>query len=358
MELRTLSQADMQQVREVWKECFGDSDDFLDAYFAACVSVQSGLGFFDNGKLVSDLFTYRINTNISGMVYQSQFIAGCATMPQARNQHLMRDLIKSALQDMASRNVCVCFLHPFLHSFYRKFGFETVAYVDRQSAAGQPDPTSPPVRVVTKMSDLPFDSIYASYAAYVTQFGSYFIRNRQRMQAWLELLFADGGRAVYIDGDDATPYALFYNVDGGNGKTSDIFELVYFQPQQLAALVNGTGLPSTYFVPAPGRLQGEAAEYTMMRVLDPQVMLGSYQYATGTQPFVINIHDEFLSQDYNLQVTPGAGGAAVSEVEATADIVTDIGGLAQLFTGTFSAKNYPDAAQAFSSSSSCYFETY
>lgn len=356
MDLRRLTPADITQVRQVWKECFGDSDSFLDAYFAACVSVSDGLGFFDGGRLVSDMFTYRINTNISGMVYQSQFIAGCATLPQARNQHLMRDLIRSALTDMASRNVCLCFLHPFLHSFYRKFGFETVAYVDRLEADGEPPAGGPAVKVANSMADLPFDSVYASYAAYVTQFGSYFIRNRDRMQAWLELLFSDGGRAVYIDGSNATPYALYYPAK--DGQTNEVFELVYFRPEQLSALVNSTGAPAQYFLPSGPDAERSAQEFTMMRVLNPQIMLASYQYQAGTKPFVINIHDEFLGRDDNLQVTPQASGAQVDQTEQPADVVVDVTDLARLFTGEFSPKSFPAATPYFTQNSSCYFETY
>lgn len=357
MELKRLSAKDMEQVRKVWKTCFGDSDDFLDAYFAACVSIQDGLGFFENGVLLSDMFTYRVNANISGMIYQSQFIAGCATLPEARNQHLMRALIKAALIDMADRGVCVCFLHPFLHSFYRKFGFETVAYVDRATTSAQAGKL--PVRIVSSFSDLPFDSIFASYSAYVTQFGNYFMRSKARMEAWLKLLFADGGRAAYIDGVDSTPYALFYEIDTSQGKESDIFELVFFTEDQRDALTRGTGLRSSYFLPASARKTdgNEASEFTMMRVLDPRMMLKTYQYTPGTPAFVINIHDAFLNRDYNLQVEPGKN-TTVTPVEATSNIVTDAAGLAQLFTGVYDPREYPAASTIFAQGSSCYFETY
>lgn len=363
MELKKLTGADEAQVRQVWKECFGDSDDFLDAYFGACVQLENGLGFFQNGKLLSHLFTFPLKAVISAVVYPAQFIAGCATLPEARNQHLMRRLIKEALIEMAQKNFCVCFLHPFAHAFYARFGFETIAYVDRQTAPGDTQTPAAPVRTAHSLEELPLGAVYASYQAYVTQFGSYFIRSEDRMEAWLKLLFADGGRAVYIDGENNTPYALFYNISTQNGTESDIFELVTFSDAQRQSLVNGCGHPASFFTPADiRRASGDAHQhttepYTMMRVLDPTLLLKSYPYAQKTPAFVINIHDEFLENDYNLLVKPGTE-TSVAEVETPSDIITDVAGLARLITGIYDPAEFPQASQIFAGGSSCYFETY
>lgn len=358
MEVRKLTAGDIQQIRSVWKECFADSDAFLDTYFETVVDAASGIGFFQNSQLVSDLFETPMNAQISGMVYEGLFLSGCATLPAARNQHLMRDLIRTALSDMRARNVCVSFLHPFLHSFYRKFGYETVNYVDMLTA--MPDSSAAAgVTAVSSMEDLPVDALYASYNDYVSGYGSYFMRSRERMQGWLKLLFDDGGRAVFIDGKSNTPYALYYPGTDNNGQPqNEIFELVSFSDAQLKMLTQGTGEPSSYFVPSSPD-DPNAAEFTMMRIVCPEIMLQSYSYAKGTKPFVINIHDPFLGNDYNLRVVPkNAGGAEVTTAETESDIVVGIADLAKLFTGMYSVQQYPNAAEIFPTGSSCYFDTY
>lgn len=363
IDLKKLTASDEAQVRHVWKTCFQDSDAFLDAYFSACVQIENGLGFFENGRLLSHLFSFPVRAVISGMVYPAQFIAGCATLPEARNQHLMRDLIEAALTEMADKNFAVCFLHPFLHSFYAHFGFETVAYVDRQAASADAAAVTRTVRHASSLTELPFDALYASYGAYVTQFGNYFIRSEDRMKAWLSLLFADGGRALYIDGEENTPYALYYNVSGQTGPVSDIFELISFDDAQLTSLVNAPENPASFFTPARGRHPGDDQDsrstepYTMMRILNPKLILQSYRYPEKTPPFVINIHDKFLQRDHNLLVSPGIK-TTVSDVEMPSDIITDVAGLTRLFTGIYDPAEFPQAAHIFSGGSSCYFETY
>lgn len=359
MQVQALTQADMEQIRAIWKDCFHDSDAFLDSYFESVVDVTDGIGFFDNGKLVSNLFEVTMNANISGMVYQTEFISGCATLPQARNQHLMRELIRTALTDMRARDVAVAFLHPFLHSFYRKYGFETVNYVQKLTA--QPaDSADSKVRIVSRMQDMPVDAAYASYQAYVTQYGSYFMRSESRMNGWLELLFADGGKAAFIDGQDNTPYALFYPGTNENGESvNDIFELVFFSDEQLQLLTENTGAAATYLLPAGPASGDAAAEYTMMRIVSPEIMLQSYSYAPGTEPFVINIHDPFLSRDYNLEIMPQkTGSATVREVESASNIIVDVSDLARLFTGTYRPEEYPGAVKTFRVGSSCFFDNY
>lgn len=356
MEIRQLNRTDLAQIRGVWKECFNDSDAFLDTYFESVADASSGIGFFDGSRLVSDLFVITMNAQISGMVYESEFLAGCATLPEARDQHLMRNLIRAALMDMRSRNVCVSFLHPFLHSFYRKFGYETVNYVREYTAPPQVGNGS--VRTATSLAELPEDAVYESYQAYVSQYGSYFMRSRQRMHGWLELLFSDGGFAVYIEEEKNTPYALFYGgIDASGQPTANVFELVYFGQDELTAITTGTGRTAVYMLPCAPDERG-AAEYTMMRIVCPEIMLETYPYSPGTEPFVINIDDPFLQMDYNLQVTPSREGASVKDIEAASDIVVGIDELARLFTGTYSETQFPDAAGIFRRNSSCYFDTY
>lgn len=358
MEVQKLTPDDMQQVRSVWKECFQDSNAFLDTYFETVVDIMNGIGFFENGQLVSDLFQTPMNAQISGMVYESLFLSGCATLPPARNQHLMRDLIRTALADMRARNVCVSFLHPFLHSFYRKFGYETVNYVSERTAASDTGAAAA-VQHVSTMDAMPVDAVYASYNAYVSQYGNYFMRSKERMKGWLKLLFDDGGGAVFIDGQNDTPYALFYPGTDENGQPqNEIFELVYFSDEQLQTLTQGTGAPSAFNVPTTSD-DPKAAEFTMMRIVCPEIMLESYSYVPGTKPFVINIHDPFLSRDYSLRVVPKVSESAeVTEVAAESDIVVGINDLAKLFTGTYSALDYPGAVSIFPTGSSCFFDTY
>lgn len=356
-ELRQLTPDDEKQVLGVWKTCFNDSEDFLETYFQSSMDIRDGLGFFDDsGRLVSNLFVRELAALVSGTVYTAGFIAGCATLPDARRQNLMSRLLRTALTDMRVRNIPVCYLHPFLHSFYRKFGFETISYV--RTAVADAANVDRRVRTAIRFDPVLAASMFASYQEYVSSFSSSFVRSKDRMNAWLQLLFADGGKAAYLDGSQNTPYALYYETKDEQGNpVADIFELVYFSDSDLQALTEGLGITARFFLPA-ARTGSNVDEFTMMRVVRPEIMLENYPFAEGTKAFVINIHDSFLETDLNLAVAPRQGGAIVREMEAPADIVVDIRELPQLLCGSFDPNVMTAASHFFRLGTGCYFETY
>ncbi len=49
----------------------------------------------------------------------------------------MKELVKLAMLDMRKRGLSAVYLHPFLHAFYCKFGYETIAYITRHSAVSE-----------------------------------------------------------------------------------------------------------------------------------------------------------------------------------------------------------------------------
>ncbi len=355
MELRRLSSGDFLQVKQVWKQCFADSDEFISAYFNSAAKIGQGFGIFEQDRLLSDLFMLDFNASVSGVVFNTAFVAGCATVPEARHKHLMQTLIKQALLHMKEQGIAVSFLHPFLHAFYRKFGYETVAYVREYEEIPKPETVKQKAVVYQTAAQLPAEAMQRSYMAYTRQFDSYFIRNSARMDAWIKLLFSDGGYAAVLPGDSKQPaYALYYT----DGEQANIFELVFFSAQQKADLIHSLPVQKCrYFLPIAGKT-ADAEEFTMMRVINPRVMLRRYPYPEQTPDFVINIHDEFLGEDYNLHVAPGATDAAVEEIDAQSDIVTDINGLAALLAGTYDRKLHAQAEPVFRVGSNCYFETY
>ena len=353
--MRQLGARDLPQIRRVWRECFGDSESFLDVYFSSAARPEDGIGLFHGSTLVSNLFELPMRARVTGQEYVCAFVAGCATLPEWRRRHLLGDLMRAALADMRSREVCVSFLHPSRHSFYRKFGYETVNYVQYHTA--QPVAESP-VCIASTLADVPEESVYASYRAFVSRFNSHFVRTSQRMHAWLELLFSDGGFAAYLEQEERTPYVLFYKNSDGNGQTTaDVFELVCDTPEQRTALTTGLGCPARFFEPCDPDSAG-AREYTMMRVVCPEIMLQRYPYSRDTSPFVIHVQDTFLEIDYNLEVVPSRAGTSVRHVETSPDITVGISGLAQLLTGTYSPWLFPEALHVFRQYSSCYFDTY
>lgn len=355
MEVRWLTQADLPQVKQVWKNCFDDSDAFIETYFKVAANVEDGLGYFNENRLVADLFELNFQAQLSGVEYNVPFLAGCATLPEVRKKGLMRELIKNALIGMYEDGREVTFLHPFKHSFYRQFGYETVAYVQKMDETTDPTKIMDMVTTAQSMDGLPLQALGRAYNKYVNQFDNHFMRKPARMEAWLGLLFADGGYISYLIDGDTAAYALYYVKDN----TADIFELVFESEQQRKSLIHATGAKScSYFLPATiGKTVGNIEEFTMMRVVNPVWALQRYDYDNRAS-FSIHVEDSFLERDYSLAVNFENRQVVIGTITGGCDINVDITELSCLLTGTNVDACSQTAAEIFSPRNSCYFETY
>ncbi len=353
--IRWLESDDEIQAKQVWRECFGDEPGFIDAYFSYAASFENGLGCFDGEELIADLFILDFWASLSGADYTAAFLAGCATLPKARKRGLMRDLIKNVLTVLKENGTETVYLHPFLHSFYRKFGFETIAYVYECEITCKPELAEYDVVVSSSPENVPVQDMSRSYTAYVTKYDNFFRRTAKRMNIWLALLFSDGGKVAYVKDEAGVSYALFYENEG----VAEVFELVYANEKQRDALVNSLGTERCkYFIPAhESGEQANASEFTMMRVLRPADVLQKHAYEADAS-FVIHIKDSFMDAEYNISVEVRRGIACVEETDAPADFETDMAGFAKLVSGAHSGGLPECMKTAFPQCTGCYFETY
>jgi len=357
MELRPIGANDLPKARELWKRAFSDSDVFMDVYFATEENTRHTLGFFEDGIPLSQLFMPPFRVRLCGTDYEVGFLSGCATAPEARNRNLMRKLVRAAFEDMLGRGIAISFLHPFLHAFYRKFGYETIAFVNRYQTRKEQKAPSPGVTVESSLGNLPVDEFQSAYARYMKAFDNYFIRSPQRYDTWLKMNFIDGAKAAYIRGaDQSFSYALYYEKEDG---ISEIFELVYFTDAELNAILDTLG-PANFFLPE-SRLCSYAnpvrEEFTMMRVLDPIAVLRQKQFAS-VMDVTLHIEDDFLGKVYDLRVKADRSGVAVTEIEKASDFVIDIRQFTQMAACVDHASSIEDGVGIFSHGTGCFFETF
>lgn len=349
MMIHPLQKSEESNAKQVWKTCFGDSDTFIGQYFHSFVEYGKTLGYYENDRLLADLFMLPFCAKLGDREYEADFLAGCATLPEARRRGLMRELVKSAMLDMRRRGQCITYLHPFLHAFYRQFGYETIAYIHRRTVQGNRNDAKD-VHVFANMQDVPYEDLFEAYNQYIARFDNAFIRSKKRFWGWLELLLADGGRCAVLENGYHDTYALYYVEDGA----ADVFELVYTDESQRDRLLRGLPQKTVhYFLPA--EKDSGAEEFTMMRVLDPvQVLQG---LDIKKERFVIEIADDFLGEKHHLSIERmGNGSNRVIPSNAKPDIVFSITEFARAAAGAFETDDI--ASCFFRRQTACFFETY
>ncbi len=122
--LRPLTPSDIPQAFHIWNVCFGDPPAFTKWYFDTRVAPGRALGFFEDGKLISDTLMIPYTVRLRGKTEAAPYIVGAATLPEHRRRGHMERVLQAALAHMRESGAGVTFLHPFRYSFYRRLGWE------------------------------------------------------------------------------------------------------------------------------------------------------------------------------------------------------------------------------------------
>lgn len=266
MDIRLLGEADIRGAKALWKEAFGDSDRFIDWYFANKILPGNSLGMFDE-RLVSAVHMIPVKICVQGKPLESAFIAGAATAKTRQGQGLMRSLLLETLKLLKSRGIAMTHLYPFRHGFYENLGWATYSYVYNKNVKIQSEYSTgdaAEARDPRLLAPL--------YSNMMSRFDGYIIRDEREWQWRFEEHMADGGKAALLVKNSNPAAYMLYNSEGGR---AEVIETVYNEEGDLHPLLGhilGKGHESVgYFVPATE--SQDAAPYGMARIVDIRALL-------------------------------------------------------------------------------------
>ena len=87
--------------------------------------------FTDGGELTARIINNRIRSRLDGAVIRNGGIGAVSTLPEYRGNGAVRAIFEQLLPEARKNGEVISTLYPFLHAFYRKFGYETVPYKNR-----------------------------------------------------------------------------------------------------------------------------------------------------------------------------------------------------------------------------------
>ncbi len=115
-----------QAVRDMWKEVFGDSDDYMDIYFKHKYQNENTLIYIEDNKPVASLQLLIYNFTFYGKEIPVAYHSGLCTLPDYRGRGYMKELIVRSYRVATERNIPLMILVPQdegLLNYYDKFGF-------------------------------------------------------------------------------------------------------------------------------------------------------------------------------------------------------------------------------------------
>lgn len=121
---------DFRQCRQLWKTCFGDSDEFIDLYFSRRATENNTFTLtLPNGIVAcqTQCLTYEVSEHNKTHDYTLGYISGLATLPAHRGHGYAQEVMHRMLSYMKQQGMDYSFLIPANEGvagwYARHFGF-------------------------------------------------------------------------------------------------------------------------------------------------------------------------------------------------------------------------------------------
>jgi predicted acetyltransferase len=134
--IQIAKEGDKKNVKQMWKICFDDSEEFMDIYFSEKYQNENTLIYFEQNRPVASLQLLPYFFTFYGIEVPISYISGACTLPKYRKRGCMTKLLTMAFEIMQERKTPISILIPadnYLCSYYKNFGFETVFDTEEES---------------------------------------------------------------------------------------------------------------------------------------------------------------------------------------------------------------------------------
>nr|WP_312984197.1 GNAT family N-acetyltransferase [Clostridioides sp.] len=115
---------DIDDVKEIWSYCFGDTEKFMDYYFSKRYFKEHNVVVEQDGNIISSLQLGQYTINLNSNNYDTSYVVGVSTLPEARGKGFMKSMMNFTLEELNKRGEKVSILMPIDYRIYRRYGYE------------------------------------------------------------------------------------------------------------------------------------------------------------------------------------------------------------------------------------------
>ena len=124
MNIRFAKESDKNNIIDIWNYCFDDGPKFTDYYFNDKNKHENTIVVEDDEEIVSSLQLNQYNLKLNDKIYDTSYVVGVSTFPQARGKGYMKHIMDFTLNELYRKNQLVSILMPIDYRLYRKYGYE------------------------------------------------------------------------------------------------------------------------------------------------------------------------------------------------------------------------------------------
>ena len=272
---------DKQQIIDLWKISFGDSDDFIRLWFDRVYKDEQTIVIEENEKVVSALQILPYEMTFCGTTIPIGYICGVCTIPSERGKGLMSRLMHQAIKEMPNRGYALAMLIPAtaqLFDLYRRFDFAnafdySTEVVQSYNSISKPDSE---IRIVS-YNNLSPDIIYNYYHTKQCERNCSVLHSTYQF----ETIYRDrilGGCGIWAALSDKQPVGLAFT-DPQNDDYLSIREIMYenqeIKNQLVSSILNHHQLHSAKLRIPP--IPSNSAPYGMAQIINKEQMIDLYR---------------------------------------------------------------------------------
>lgn len=136
--IRHAQNKDIQALKAIWQEVFGDDKTFIDAFFEELFNACEVLCWEENQQLCAMLYKIPCTLELEkGKREKACYLYALATLAPFRKKGIMQALIERAIEEGSQQEVKHHFLIPAsssLFTYYEKFGFKALPALSTYTA--------------------------------------------------------------------------------------------------------------------------------------------------------------------------------------------------------------------------------
>lgn len=290
-------------IKKIWLESFGDSQEYVDMYFDRVYTDSQGIILEKNDKPVSSLLLQSYRMLFHGKEVDTGYIAGAATRKASRGKGYMSELLLITLEEAASRGMMAVELipeHSWLYDYYSRFDFAPVVLADAQrytslhafQCAGKYLPVENPYA----------DEVYEVFSRIERERACTVLHSHRDFLNILDDIRLSEGSFVCIRREDSpAPVAMAWATMSADGERLIVKELLGEDEDSRAGALRAVrelypDVPVTLLaLPGEGALRRRLMPRGMIRIVNAPMALGIIAAAHPELNLTIKLTDRLLT---------------------------------------------------------------
>lgn len=361
MKIRYGEKEDFEKAKNIWTECFTDSEEEVKFYFSNLYKKENYLVLEDKKDIKASLYENKYRLNIGGTQFPSFYIVGVAVSPEFRGRGYMKELLSYSLNNAKEIGYPFVYLSPINSSIYRNMGFEYISDIEKYNFSMNElinkkiDRDYYIKKVELDLIDRYIYDLMDIYTNAMKTFYLYVERDRETFRNFLSEVFSDGGDLyIFYRNGDPEGYIVFYKEEKIHvreifGKNKHVIDTMfgflktfkeYYKDIEIRTPVRQE---LNFYFANQKKIERKIEPFIMGRIIDPVPFLE--KIAEKNLNIKIRIDDSVVTSNSGFYTL--TEGKVIFSETGSWDIRVDIGDLVQLLFGysTFEELVFRDKIQ-------------